>query len=49
MSGIGYDRAAELGEWVKEHHELRRVVTNLAVLDFDARTTACAWPACTPA
>ena len=34
VSGIGYDRAAELGEWVKEHHELRRVVTNLAVLDF---------------
>ena len=34
MSGIGYDRAAELGDWVKEHHELRRVVTNLAVLDF---------------
>ena len=34
MSGIGYDRAAELGEWVKEHHELRHVVTNLAVLDF---------------
>jgi hypothetical protein len=34
VSGIGYDRAAELGDWVKEHHELRRVVTNLAVLDF---------------
>ena len=34
VSGVGYDRAAELGDWVKEHHELRRVVTNLAVLDF---------------
>jgi acyl CoA:acetate/3-ketoacid CoA transferase beta subunit len=34
VSGIGYDRAAVLGDWVKEHHELRRVVTNLAVLDF---------------
>jgi acyl CoA:acetate/3-ketoacid CoA transferase beta subunit len=34
VSGIGYDRAAELGEWVQDHHELRRVVTNLAVLDF---------------
>jgi acyl CoA:acetate/3-ketoacid CoA transferase beta subunit len=34
VSGIGYDRAAELGEWVREHHELRRVITNLAVLDF---------------
>jgi acyl CoA:acetate/3-ketoacid CoA transferase beta subunit len=35
VSGIGYDRAADLGEWVREHHELRRVVTNLAVLDFE--------------
>jgi acyl CoA:acetate/3-ketoacid CoA transferase beta subunit len=34
VSGIGYNRAAELGEWVRAHHELRRVVTNLAVLDF---------------
>ena len=34
VSGVGYDRAAELGEWVREHHELRHVVTNLAVLDF---------------
>ena len=34
VSGVGYDRAAELGEWVKAHHEIRRVVTNLAVLDF---------------
>ena len=36
VSGVGYDRAAELGDWVKAHHELRRVVTNLAVLDFDS-------------
>ncbi len=35
VSGIGYDRAAALGEWVQAHHELRRVVTNLAVLDFE--------------
>ena len=35
VSGIGYDRAEALGGWVKEHHHLRRVVTNLAVLDFD--------------
>jgi acyl CoA:acetate/3-ketoacid CoA transferase beta subunit len=35
VSGIGYDRAAELGGWIAEHHEIRRVVTNLAVLDFD--------------
>ena len=34
VSGVGYDRAAQLGEWVKAHHEIRRVVTNLAVLDF---------------
>ncbi len=34
VSGIGYDRAAELGEWVRENFELRRIVTNLAVLDF---------------
>jgi acyl CoA:acetate/3-ketoacid CoA transferase beta subunit len=34
VSGIGYDRAAELGEWVRQHHEIRHVVTNLAVLDF---------------
>jgi acyl CoA:acetate/3-ketoacid CoA transferase beta subunit len=35
VSGVGYDRAAELGGWIAEHHEIRRVVTNLAVLDFD--------------
>jgi acyl CoA:acetate/3-ketoacid CoA transferase beta subunit len=35
VSGIGYDRAAALGEWVAAHHRLPRVVTNLAVLDFD--------------
>jgi acyl CoA:acetate/3-ketoacid CoA transferase beta subunit len=34
VSGVGYDRAAKLGEWVKAHHEIRRVVTNLAVFDF---------------
>jgi len=31
---VGYDRAAKLGEFVRTHHEIRRVVTNLAVLDF---------------
>jgi len=35
VSGLGYDRAEALGGWVKEHHHLRRIVTNLAVLDFD--------------
>jgi acyl CoA:acetate/3-ketoacid CoA transferase beta subunit len=34
VSGVGYDRAARLGAFVREHHEIRRVITNLAVLDF---------------
>jgi acyl CoA:acetate/3-ketoacid CoA transferase beta subunit len=34
VSGVGYDRAAKLGDWVRAHHEIRRVVTNLAVFDF---------------
>jgi acyl CoA:acetate/3-ketoacid CoA transferase beta subunit len=35
VSGVGYDRAAELGAEASRFHELRRVVTDLAVLDFD--------------
>lgn len=35
VCGIGYDRAALLGPEAARFHELRRVVTNLAVLDFD--------------
>jgi acyl CoA:acetate/3-ketoacid CoA transferase beta subunit len=34
VSGIGYDRAAALGE-AGRFHELRHVVTNLGVLDFE--------------
>jgi acyl CoA:acetate/3-ketoacid CoA transferase beta subunit len=34
VSGVGYDRAAGLGARAARFHELRRVVTNLAVLDF---------------
>jgi acyl CoA:acetate/3-ketoacid CoA transferase beta subunit len=34
VSGIGYDRARTLGARVAAFHEVRRVVTNLAVLDF---------------
>ena len=34
MCGIGYDRAAALGERAARFHEVRFVVTNLAVLDF---------------
>lgn len=35
VSGLGYDRAARLGPTVAKHHRLPRVVTNLAVLDFE--------------
>ena len=35
VSGVGYDRAAELGRAPSRFHELVRVVTNLCVLDFD--------------
>ncbi|HUB38882.1 MAG TPA: CoA-transferase [Streptosporangiaceae bacterium] len=34
VSGVGYDRAAGLAVQTRKFHELRRVVTNLAVLDF---------------
>ncbi|MFT6399168.1 MAG: acyl CoA:acetate/3-ketoacid CoA transferase beta subunit [Bradymonadia bacterium] len=35
VSGVGYDRAAELGEGAR-FHEIRRVVTNLGVFDFES-------------
>ncbi len=35
VSGVGYRRAAAAGAWVAAHHEIRRVVTNKAVLDFE--------------
>jgi acyl CoA:acetate/3-ketoacid CoA transferase beta subunit len=34
VSGLGYDRAAALGPGAARFHEIRLVVTNLAVLDF---------------
>jgi acyl CoA:acetate/3-ketoacid CoA transferase beta subunit len=34
VSGIGYDRAAELGAQSSRFHEIRRVVSNLGVFDF---------------
>jgi acyl CoA:acetate/3-ketoacid CoA transferase beta subunit len=34
VSGVGYDRAGSLSGQAARFHELRRVVTNLAVLDF---------------
>lgn len=37
VSGLGYDRAARLGEVVRRHHRLPRVITNLAVLDFESQ------------
>ena len=38
VSGLGYDSAASLGAWVQAHHNLPRVITNLAVLDFECST-----------
>ena len=35
VCGIGYDRAAALGATNSRFHEIRRVVTNLGVLDFE--------------
>jgi acyl CoA:acetate/3-ketoacid CoA transferase beta subunit len=35
VCGVGYDRAAALGPFAARFHEVRRVVTNLAVLDFE--------------
>jgi acyl CoA:acetate/3-ketoacid CoA transferase beta subunit len=34
VSGVGYDRARELGEQASRFHDLRRVVTDLGVFDF---------------
>jgi acyl CoA:acetate/3-ketoacid CoA transferase beta subunit len=34
VTGVGYDRAAAAGAAASTHHELRHIVTNLAVLDF---------------
>ena len=35
VTGIGYDRAAELGPIAGRFHEIRRVVSNLGVFDFE--------------
>jgi len=34
-SGVGYDRAREAGPGAQRYHDVHRVVTNLAVLDFE--------------
>ena len=36
VCGVGYDRAAKLGPAERRFHHLKRVVTNLGVLDFDS-------------
>ena len=36
VSGLGYDRAAAAGPAATEHHEIRRVVSNLGVFDFES-------------
>lgn len=35
VSGIGYDRAAALGKTAARFHQIRRVISNLGVFDFD--------------
>src|SRR4051794_16984426 len=35
VSGVGYDRARELGESERRFHQLGHVITNLCVLDFE--------------
>ena len=35
VCGVGYDRAAELGAHAARFHEIRRVVSNLGVFDFE--------------
>jgi acyl CoA:acetate/3-ketoacid CoA transferase beta subunit len=35
VSGVGYRRAEKVGGFVDDHHEIRRVVSNLGVFDFE--------------
>ena len=35
VSGVGYDRAKALGEKTSEHHDVRYVISNLGVYDFN--------------
>lgn len=35
VTGIGYDRAAQLGPTAARFHEIRRVISNLGVFDFE--------------
>jgi len=36
VSGVGYDRAAAAGPAATRYHEIRRVISNLGVFDFDS-------------
>jgi acyl CoA:acetate/3-ketoacid CoA transferase beta subunit len=47
VCGVGYDRAAALGQAGRFHH-LRRIVTNLAVLDFETPDHAMRLVSCHP-
>ncbi|MEE2058999.1 CoA-transferase subunit beta [Rhodococcus artemisiae] len=38
VCGVGYDSAETAGSAAQKFHEVRRVITNLAVLDFDTST-----------
>ncbi|MEU6264178.1 CoA-transferase subunit beta [Saccharopolyspora shandongensis] len=40
VSGVGHDSAAAAGPAAQRYHDLRRVVTNLAVFDFEPETGA---------
>ena len=40
VSGVGYDRARALGEKASRFHEIRRVVSNLGVFDFESADNA---------
>jgi acyl CoA:acetate/3-ketoacid CoA transferase beta subunit len=35
VSGVGYQRAAGAGPFIASHHEIRRVISNLGVFDFE--------------
>jgi acyl CoA:acetate/3-ketoacid CoA transferase beta subunit len=35
VSGVGYDRAAAAGPTASQYHEIRRVISNLGVFDFE--------------
>lgn len=37
VSGVGYDRAAAAGKTATRFHEIRRVISDLAVFDFDTQ------------